>query len=186
MTTTLAALVALGAPATANCIAHQPANAVFSPPAALQLQWDCVTAGSLYDHAKRWYILTFKATNADQRRLVAMKLRYDLVDAFGEILMTVPVVENAKLGNGDSDAAVWAFHPQVDPNSIDHVAFHVLAAKFDTGPPWTSSAALPSPGPTPAPRAGLQRFPIHWNTYDMGSVIAPSPSPSPSPTRTPR
>ena len=184
--TLLAAIFALSTPALANCIAHQPANAVFTPPPQLQLTWDCVTAGSLYDHVKHWYILTFKATNADSRRLVAMKLRYDLFDAFGDVLQTIPIVENARLGNGDSDAAVWAFHPQVDPNSIDHVAFHVLAVKFDSGEPWTTTAPLPSPGPTLAPRAALQRFPIRWDSYDMGGVIAPTPSPSPSASPRPR
>lgn len=149
------------------------------------MTWDCVTGGPLYDHETSWFIVTFKATNTDARRVAAMKLQANFVDAFGDVLRTVPIVENARLGNGDSDGAVWAFRPAVDKNSLDHVAFYVLAVKYEDGSLWHYAGPPPKSGPTPAPRAGLRRFPITTLNYDMGSVIAPSPSPSPSPTSTP-
>ena len=175
----LAAAVAMASivsvPAWANCIAHQPADMVFKPPQGLALAWDCVTAGPLYEHERRWYVITFKVTNSGGRRTTALKLQADLVDAFGDVVLSVPIVENANLGTGHSDAAVWAFHPVVSPNSIDHVSFHVLAVKFADGTLWKNPAE-PKAGPTPPPRAALQRFSI--TEYDMGSVIAPSPSPT--------
>jgi hypothetical protein len=141
----------LAGPAAANCIAHQPANAQFNPPAGLQINWDCVTGGPLYDHEREWFIVTFKATNTDARRIAAMKLQANFVDAFGDVLRTVPIVENARLSTGDSDAAVWAFRPTVDKNSLDHVAFYVIAVKYEDGSLWNAPGSEPKAGPTPAP-----------------------------------
>jgi hypothetical protein len=175
-------VVSTATPARANCIAHQPPNARFIAPPGLQMTWECVTGGPLYDHERDWFIITFKATNTDTRRVQAMKLQANVVDAFGDVLRTVPIVENARLGTGDSDGAVWAFRPTVDTNSIDHVAFYVLAVKYESGPVWTYPGPSPRSGPTPSPRAKLQRFSIGGLNYDMGGVIAPSPSPSPTST----
>ncbi|MGD0473872.1 MAG: hypothetical protein ABSB70_11775 [Candidatus Velthaea sp.] len=179
------AVAALREPARANCIAHQPANAQFTPPPGLQMSWDCVTGGPLFEHERAWFIVTFKATNTDQRRVQAMKLQANFVDAFGDVLRTIPIVENARLGTGDSDAAVWAFRPTIDKNSLDHVAFFVIAVKYEDGSLWRSSPPEPRIGPTPAPSAGLRRFAMTGMNYDMGSVIVPPPSPTPFPTSTP-
>jgi hypothetical protein len=178
----LVSSIALVAPAWANCIAHQPPNAIFPAPRGPELQWTCVTGGPLFGHERNWYLVTFKVTNAGERRTAALKLQANLVDAFGDVLLAIPIVENAKLGTGDSDAAVWAFHPRIDPNSIDHVAFGVLAVKYVDGDVWTNPASPLKAGPTPAPEAALRRFSIAWDTYDMSDVIAPKPSPSPSPS----
>jgi hypothetical protein len=175
-------ILSLAAPARANCIAHQPPNAQFIPPPSLQMTWECVTGGPLYDHERNWFIVAFKATNTDTRRVQAMKLQANVVDAFGDVLRTVPIVENARLRTGDSDGAVWAFQPAVDANSIDHVAFYVLAVKYESGSVWTHPGPPPKSGPTPAPRAKPQRFSITGLNYNMGDVIAPSPSPSPTST----
>lgn len=172
-------MAGLGSPAAANCIAHQPANAKFTPPSGLSFQWDCVTAGPLYEHERRWYLVTFKFTNVGQLRTEAVKMQANLVDAFGEILLSIPIIENARLGNGDADGAVWAFRSPVDPHSVDHVNFFVLAAKFVDGTLWTSPHASPKIGPTPGPRADLRRFSMAGN-YDIGSVINPTPGPRPT------
>jgi hypothetical protein len=172
-------------PARANCIAHQPANARFTPPPGLRMTWDCVTGGPLFDHERAWFIVTFKATNTDSRRVRAMKLQANFVDAFGDVLRMVPIVENARLGTGDSDAAAWAFRPTVDKNSLDHVAFYVIAVKYEDGSLWRAPGPEPKTGPTPAPAARLNRFSMTGMNYDMGSVIEPPPSPTPSPSPTP-
>lgn len=171
-------IAALGKAALANCIAHQPPNMVFSPP-DLPLQWGCVTAGPLYEHQRNWYLITFKVTNQGQRRTAAFKMQANIVDAFGDILLSVPIVENASLGNGDSDGAVWSFHPPFSYQSVDHVVFHVLAVKFADGTLWNSPKEVKT-GMLPSAHARLQRFAITGLNYDMGSVIAPSPSPTPS------
>jgi hypothetical protein len=177
----LLAIVALVMrPAEANCIAHQPPNARFTPPAAVPLTWDCVVGGPLYEHERDWFIIAFKVTNAGQRRVDALKLQANVVDAFGEVLQTIPIVENAKLGHGDADGAVWAFRPGFDKNSVDHVAVYLLAVKYADGTIWSAEGRAPKTGPTPDPRARLRRFAIRWDTYDMSSEIAPSPSPSPT------
>jgi hypothetical protein len=181
----LVAIAGLAGPARANCIAHQPANAQFTPPPELQMTWDCVTGGPLFGHERAWFIVTFKATNTDQRRVTAMKLQANFVDAFGDVLRIVPIIENARLGTGDSDAAVWAFRPTVDKNSLDHVALYVIAVKYEDGSLWHASGPEPKTGPTPAPNAGLRRFPMTGMNYDMGSVIVPPPSPTPSPSPAP-
>jgi hypothetical protein len=178
------AIAALAGPAAANCIAHQPANAKFTPPAGLQMSWECVTGGPLYDHERERFIVTFKATNTDARRVQAMKLQANFVDAFGDVLRTIPIIENARLSTGDSDAAVWAFRPTVDKNSLDHVAFYVLAVKYEDGSVWHAEGAEPKVGPTPAPSARLRRFPMTGMNYDMGDVIVPPPSPTPFPSPT--
>jgi hypothetical protein len=174
----------LAGPAAANCIAHQPANAQFTPPAALQMTWDCVTGGPLYEHEHEWFIVTFKATNADPRRVQAMKLQANFVDAFGDVLRMIPIVENARLSTGDADAAVWAFRPTVDKNSLDHVAFYVIAVKYEDGSLWRAEGPEPKAGPTPAPGARLRRFPMTGMNYNMGDVIVPPPSPTPFPSPT--
>jgi hypothetical protein len=180
----LIAIARLAGPANANCIAHQPANAQFTPPPGLQMSWDCVTGGPLYDHERDWFIVTFKATNTDPRRVQAMKLQANFVDAFGDVLRTIPIVENARLSTGDSDAAVWAFRPTVDKNSLDHVAFHVIAVKYEDGSLWHADGPQPKAGPTPAPSARLRRFPMTGMNYNMGDVIVPPPSPTPFPSPT--
>jgi hypothetical protein len=185
VTVTALAVAAAAGPARANCIAHQPADARFTPPPGLQMTWQCVTGGPLYDHEQAWFIVTFKATNTDARRVQAMKLQANFVDAFGDVLRTIPIIENARLGTGDSDAAVWAFRPAVDKNSLDHVAFFVVAVKYEDGSLWHAPGDAPKAGPTPAPSARLRRFPMTGMNYDMGSVIVPPPSPTPSPTATP-
>jgi hypothetical protein len=126
----------------------------------------------------------FKATNTDVRRVQAMKLQANFVDAFGDVLRTIPIIENARLGTGDSDAAVWAFRPAVDKNSLDHVAFFVIAVKYEDGSLWRAPGDAPKAGPTPAPSARLRRFPMTGMNYDMGSVIVPPPSPTPFPSPT--
>ena|ERR1700680_2608611 len=171
--------LALSAIASANCIAHQPPNMQFTPPPDLQLKWDCVTAGPLYEHERRWYIVTFKVTNEGTRRTEALKMQANIVDTFGEVLLTVPVIDNAKLGQGDSNGAVFAFHPTFSPNSVDHVNFFVLAVKFADGSVW-KNPLVPKSGPTAGGNVALQRFPMRWDTYDIGSEIAPSPSPYPT------
>jgi hypothetical protein len=107
----LVAIVGFASPARANCIAHQPANAQFTPPPNLQMTWECVTGGPLFGHEREWFIVTFKATNTDPRRVSAMKLQANFVDAFGDVLRTIPIIENARLGTGDSDGAVLGFSP---------------------------------------------------------------------------
>jgi hypothetical protein len=180
----VSALAALAAPAAANCIAHQPANAQFTPPPNLQMTWDCVTGGPLYEHERDWFIVTFKATNTDSRRVQAMKLQANFVDAFGDVLRTLPIVENARLSTNDSDAAVWAFRPTVDKNSLDHLAFYVIAVKYEDGSLWHAEGPEPKAGPTPTPSARLRRFPMTGMNYDMGDVIVPPPSPTPFPSPT--
>jgi hypothetical protein len=179
------AICGLASPTRANCIAHQPANAQFTPPPTLQMTWECVTGGPLFGHERAWFIVTFKATNTDTRRVRAMKLQANFVDAFGDVLRMVPIVENARLGTGDSDAAAWAFRPTVDKNSLDHVALYVIAVKYEDGSLWRAADPEPKTGPTPAPSARLTRFPMTGMNYDMGSVIVPPPSPTPSPSPTP-
>ncbi len=168
----------LGKAALANCIAHQPRNTVFTPP-DLPFQWDCVTAGPLYEHERSWYLVTFKVKNQGQRRTVALKMQANIMDAFGDVLLSVPIIENANLGNGDSDGAVWAFHPPFSYHSVDHVSFEVLAVKFADGTVWKNPKELKT-GPEPEARARLQRYAITAMNYDMESVIAPSPSPTPT------
>jgi hypothetical protein len=80
------------------------------------------------------------------------------------VLRTVPIVENARLGAGDSDAAAW---------------------EYEDGSLWHAPGPEPKTGPTPAPAARLSRFPMTGMNYDMGSVIEPPPSPTPSPSPTP-
>ena len=154
----------------------------FTPPAGLQMTWTCVTAGPLYEHERSWYIITFKVRNDGAVRTEALKMQADVVDAFGDDLLSVPIVENARLATGDTDGAVFAFHPPFVPSSVDHVNLHVLAVRFADGSVWKNSSPAPTSGATPPPRAALQRFSMRWDSYDIGSVIAPSPSPSPSPS----
>lgn len=116
-------LGASGAAGRANCIAHQPPNMRFTPPANLPLSWNCVTAGPLYEHERRRFLITFNVTNHGTKRTGALKMQANIVDTFGDILMTVPIVETARLGNGDSDGAVFAFRPPFPAKSVDHVAF---------------------------------------------------------------
>lgn len=166
------------APARANCIAHQPPNMRFTPPANLPFTWNCVTAGPLYEHERRWFLVTFKVTNHSAKRTQALKMQANIVDTFGDILMTVPIVESAVLGNGDSDGAVFAFHPPFTPKSIDHVNFYVLAVKWSDGTVWQAPAP-PETRTTPGGNVALQRFSMRWSNYDISSDIVPSPSPTP-------
>jgi hypothetical protein len=82
-------------------------------------------------------------------------------------------------------ARFWAFRPTVDKNSLDHVAFSVIAVKYEDGSLWRDPGAEPKMGPTPAPSARLRRFSITGMNYDMSDVIVPPPSPTPSPASTP-
>jgi len=179
----LTVALAASMPAWANCIAHQPRNMEFVPPKDLPMRWDCVTAGPLYEHTRKWYIVTFKVTNQGPRRTEARMMQANIVDTFGDVMLSVPITDNANLGRGDSNGAVFAFHPPFSPNSVDHVNFYVLAVKFTDGSIW-KSADTPKTGPIASGQVALQRFPMRWDTYDIGSEIAPSPSPYPS--RTPR
>ncbi|MFN2460543.1 MAG: hypothetical protein ABR591_07640, partial [Candidatus Velthaea sp.] len=176
---------ALTIPAQANCIAHQPANALFTPPSSLKMTWECVTGGPLFEHKRDWFIVTFKATNNDPRRVEAMKLQANFVDAFGDVLRTVPIIENARLRTGDSDAALWAFKPATDSNSLDHVALYVVAVKYADGSLWKAAAPAPKAGPTPSPRMRLTRFAMTRMNYNIGDVIVPPPSPTPRPSARP-
>jgi hypothetical protein len=151
----------------------------FTPPASLPLTWNCVTAGLLYEHQRRYFLITFKVTNDGEKRTEALKLQANIVDTFGDILLTVPIVEAARLGNGDSDGAVFAFQPPFPPKSVDHVSFYVLAVKWSDGSVW-NAPALPKSGRSSGADVALQRYSMGWNNYDIGSEIAPSPSPSPS------
>jgi len=175
----LLSLVALAGIASANCIAHQPPNMQFTPPAGLPLKWDCVTAGPLYEHTRRWYIVTFKVTNEGARRTQALKMQANIFDTFGDVLLTVPIVDNANLGQGNSNGAVFAFHPPFAPNGVDHVVFYLLAIKYADGGVWKNPVE-PKSGPVAGGQVALQRFPMRWDTYDIGSEIVPSPSPSPT------
>jgi len=172
------ASIAFGSGVLANCIAHQPANMVFTPP-PLPLAWDCVTAGPLYEHERTWYLVTFRVTNQGAKRTAAFKLQANVMDTFGDILLSVPITETASLGRGDADGAVFAFHPPFPRGSVDHVAFAVLAVKYADGSVWKSPEQLKT-GPEPGAAARLSRFPITGLNYDMGSVIVPSPSPTAS------
>lgn len=171
-------LATLCAPSLGNCIAHQPPNMRFTPPRELELKWECTTAGPLYEHARRWYIITLKVTNEGARRVQALKMQADIVDAFGDVLLAVPITENANIGQGNSDGAVFAFHPPFPPNSADHVNFYLLAVRYVDGGVW-KSATEPKSGPALGARGALRRFPMRWDTYDIGSEIAPTPSPYP-------
>src|SRR5579864_4927919 len=171
--------LSLSTAALGNCIAHQPPNMRFTPPPDLQLRWECVTAGPLYEHTRRWYIITFKVTNAGARRTEALKMQANVVDTFGDVILTVPITDNASLGQGNSNGAVFAFHPPFSPNSVDHVNFFVLALKYADGAVWKNSV-VPKSGTLAGGQVALQRFPMRWDTYDIGSEIAPSPSPYPT------
>jgi len=173
----LVATLAAASAAFANCIAHQPANMVFTPP-ALPLSWDCVTAGPLYEHERNWYLVTFKVTNRGEKRTAAFKMQANMIDTFGDVLLSVPIVETANLGSGDSDGAVFAFHPPFPHKSVEHVTFALLALKYADGNVWKNPVAMKT-GPELGAAARLQRFPITALNYDMGSVIVPSPTPSP-------
>ncbi len=172
----------LTAAASANCVAHQPPNMRFTPPAGLALQWKCLAAGPLYEHERRWSIVVFKVTNTGAARTAAIKAQVNYIDAFGGILLSLPIVENANLSTGDSDGAVFAFHPPFPPNSVDHAVFYVLAVKFADGHVWHNSEHPPKGGTAAGSQIALRRYPLHWDSYDIGSTIVPSPSPSPSPT----
>jgi hypothetical protein len=175
-------LAAPAATVSANCIAHQPANMRFTPPADLPLSWSCVTAGPLYEHERRYFLVTFKVTNHGEKRTEALKMQANVVDTFGDVLLSVPIVESAHLGKGDSDGAVFAFRPPFPANSVDHVSFYVLAVKWSDGTVWKAPAP-PKTGTIAGAGVALQRFSMRWNNYDIGSEIVPSPSPSP--TRSP-
>lgn len=152
--------------ARANCIAHQPPNMRFEAPADLRLKWSCVTAGPLYEHSRRWYLITFKVTNAGPKRTQALKMQANVIDAFGDVLATVPITENARLGNGDSDGADFAFHPPFPANGVGRWN-HLARAGYSKN------------GQGDGTDVALQRFPMRWDNYDISDVILPSPSPSP-------
>jgi hypothetical protein len=172
-------LPASGGAAQASCIAHQPPNMRFTAPADLPLSWSCVTAGPLYEHERRWFLITFKLSNHGAKRTEALKMEANIYDTFGDILMTVPIVEAARLGNGDSDGAVFAFHPPFTPKSVDHVTFSVLAVKWSDGTVWKTPNP-PKTGTMLGADVALQRFSMRWDNYDIGSDIVPSPSPTPA------
>jgi len=139
----IVATAASGAAARANCLAHQPANMRFTPPDGLGLSWECTTAGPwVYNRGRDWYFITFKVTNHGARQANALKLQANLVDAFGDVLLTVPITESAQLDDGQSDGAVYAFHNPVPANSIDHVDFMVLAVSYADGSVWANPAAV--------------------------------------------
>jgi hypothetical protein len=104
-------------------------------------------------------------TNEGDRPVNAVKLQADMVDSFGDVILTIPISENAPLGQGGVDGAVFAFHSPVPPSSIDHVNFAVLAVRFDDGSVW-SNADLPQRGPV-ADQVALRRYPMIYSVLDF-------------------
>jgi hypothetical protein len=159
--------MAFGTPASANCIAHQPAEMQFTPPDNLGLQWECVTAGPwglnngpwAYNNGSDWYFITFKVTNENARRTEALKMQANMVDAFGDILLTVPIAEEAQLGRGNFDEAVFGFHNPVPSTSISHVDFSLVAVQYADGGVW-QNPDVPKTGPLAGPQIAIQRFPM--------------------------
>jgi hypothetical protein len=116
----------------------------------------------IYNRGRNWYFITFKATNEDSRQVQALKVQANFVDAFGDILLTIPFSENVQLSQGGSDGAVFAFHSPVPPNSINQIDFSALAVRFADGSVW-QDADVPEIGPIADASVALKRFPIYYD-----------------------
>lgn len=103
-----------------------------------------------------WFNLNFTARNTSPKRTVAVKLQANLLDAFGSIVETWPIVENTSLGTSDEDMATFGVRKSAAVQSVKSIDLYLLAIKYEDGSVWTSDLH-PHVGPTPAPNEKLQR-----------------------------
>jgi hypothetical protein len=130
-------------------------GAVNTPNDASPLSWNCPAGFAKQPY---WFALFFDLQNQTVRRTSAVKMQANLVDAFGDIVQTWSFTENANLGSGDLDTAIWNVRESSAVQSSDHVDLYVLAIKYQDGSVWRSPTT-PKVGPTPGPDDRFSRSP---------------------------